>query len=198
MKTLLRFVCLLLICWSLPAVAAEKDLHFNSVQFVDIGVQVQKLSRESFTGFEHNDDSSNLLDHKSWTPCYNGAAKLTATWLDWITWPFENIKNMEDAYYFCMDNVNELMFRTAYPLAKSSNPIMTACVKIFRMIRDFTWSAFRAIWPWNWMDSIEIIGFAWVINYFFYHLLRFAAMDEKTLERLARCRDNAVVAGNDE
>ena len=39
------------------------------------------------------------------------------------------------------------------------------------------------LWPWTWMQSIEIIGFPWVIGYFFYHLLRFAAMDERTLER---------------
>lgn len=40
-----------------------------------------------------------------------------------------------------------------------------------------------ALWPWNWMDSIEYIGYTWVILYFSFALIKFAMMDERQMIR---------------
>ena len=38
-------------------------------------------------------------------------------------------------------------------------------------------------WPLGWQDSIEYIGFSWVITYFMFNLIKFSAMDESKLHR---------------
>ena len=40
-----------------------------------------------------------------------------------------------------------------------------------------------AQWPLGWQDSIEYVGFAWVIIYFMFNLIKFSAMDERKLHR---------------
>ena len=44
-------------------------------------------------------------------------------------------------------------------------------------------SKLLALWPWNWMDSIEYVGYNWVILYISYALIRFAMMDERKMLR---------------
>ena len=38
-------------------------------------------------------------------------------------------------------------------------------------------------WPLGWQDSIEFIGFSWVITYFMFNLIKFSTMDESKLHR---------------
>ena len=40
-----------------------------------------------------------------------------------------------------------------------------------------------AQWPLGWQDSIEYVGFAWVIIYFMFNLIKFSAIDERKLHR---------------
>ncbi|XP_078361148.1 uncharacterized protein LOC144645441 [Oculina patagonica] len=47
-------------------------------------------------------------------------------------------------------------------------------------------SKLMALWPLNWMDSIEYIGYTWVILYFSFALIKFAMMDERQMIRMAR------------
>ncbi|KAL9969138.1 hypothetical protein ACROYT_G021313 [Oculina patagonica] len=57
------------------------------------------------------------------------------------------------------------------------------------ILSDFTsehLSKFLSLWPWNWMDSIEYIGYTWVIIYFSFTLIKFAMMDERQMLRMAR------------
>ena len=44
-------------------------------------------------------------------------------------------------------------------------------------------SELLALWPWNWMDSIEYIGYTWVILYITFTLINFAMMDERKMLR---------------
>ncbi|KAL9956788.1 hypothetical protein ACROYT_G038326 [Oculina patagonica] len=50
-------------------------------------------------------------------------------------------------------------------------------------------SKLMALWPLNWMDSIECIGYTWVILYFSFALMKFAMMDERQMIRMARHAD---------
>ncbi|XP_029214498.2 uncharacterized protein LOC114977811 [Acropora millepora] len=50
---------------------------------------------------------------------------------------------------------------------------------------------FKVTCPWDWKECIVNIGFTWLIAYICFHLLRFSAMDDNTLERLAKSKENS-------
>ena len=49
-------------------------------------------------------------------------------------------------------------------------------------------STLLELWPWNWMDSIEYVGFTWVILYISFTSFKFAMMDEREMLRYAKLK----------
>ena len=44
-------------------------------------------------------------------------------------------------------------------------------------------SKLLALWPWNWLDSIEYVGYTWAIVYFSFSLIKLSMMDEREMLR---------------
>ncbi|CAH3159475.1 unnamed protein product [Porites evermanni] len=68
-------------------------------------------------------------------------------------------------------------------------PAVVNCFKNVQVIGGHVFSVVEQ-WPLGWQDSIEFIGFSWVITYFMFNLIKFSAMDESKLHRTTRRQDN--------
>ncbi|XP_078375637.1 uncharacterized protein LOC144658989 isoform X2 [Oculina patagonica] len=94
-----------------------------------------------------------------------------------VIWLCENIIDAK-RYVKMFFNLKTALFLEEYPAVLG---YITTC----KMIGEHL-SKFLSLWPWNWMDSIEYIGFTWVILYFSFTLIKFAMMNERQMLRMAR------------
>ncbi|CAH3177924.1 unnamed protein product [Porites lobata] len=84
--------------------------------------------------------------------------------------------------------IKQAKVKTAEFLKKYSAVVY--CFKNFQVIGAGHVFSVVEQWPLGWQDSIEFIGFSWVITYFMFNLIKFSAMDESKLHRTTRRQDN--------
>ncbi|KAL9956774.1 hypothetical protein ACROYT_G038311 [Oculina patagonica] len=80
-----------------------------------------------------------------------------------------------------IDGKRDIKLKTA--LFLEEHPAVLGCIATYKTIGEHL-SKLMALWPCNWMDSIEYIGYTWVILYFSFALMKFAMMDERQMIRV--------------